>query len=167
MRALQAICIVGAITFTGLIHQVAHTPGVTVPDEMQEAVVSVETPAWPALSAAVPEAPAGPETVPWVASRPLVTAKAEIGDDPEETKSVDLGQHDAARPVPATRDASNDAPNPARVAQDFRYLIYFYCVINGECRRKVFRALQHGHRGNVRMIALMKRLRMVAIEFGT
>ena len=44
---------------------------------------------------------------------------------------------------------------------------YFYCVINGECRRKVFRALQHGHRGNVRMIALMKRLRMVAIEFGT
>jgi hypothetical protein len=125
MRALQAICIVGAITFTGVIHQVAHTPSVTVPDAMREAEVSAETLASPALSAAVPEAPAGPETVPAVASGPLVTAQAEIGDDPDETKSVDLGLHDAPRPVPATRDASNDAPNSARAAQDFRYLIYY------------------------------------------
>jgi hypothetical protein len=118
MRALQAICIVGAITFTGMIHQVAHTPSVTVPDAMQEAEVSAETPA-------VPEAPAGPETVAAVVSGPLVTAKAEIGD-PDETKSVvGLGQHNAAQPVPATRDVSNDAPNPALVAQDFRYLIYY------------------------------------------
>src|SRR6202048_1003173 len=38
-----------------------------------------------------------------------------------ETKSVDLGHHDVARPVPITRIASNPAP----VTQDFRYLIYY------------------------------------------
>src|SRR6202011_4389592 len=38
-----------------------------------------------------------------------------------ETKSVDLGHHDVARPVPITRNASNPAP----VTQDFRYLIYY------------------------------------------
>ncbi len=123
MRALQAICIVGAIAFTGMIH--AQTPSVTEPDAMQTAEVSAETPTSPALSAAVPEATAAPETAPPVASGPLVTAKAEIGDDPDETKSVDLGQHGAARPVPATRDAPNDAANAARVPQDFRYLIYY------------------------------------------
>jgi hypothetical protein len=123
MRALQGICIVGAITFTGMM--VAYTPSVAGPDTMQKAEVSAETPTSPALSAAVPEATAGPETAPPVASGPLVTAKAEIGDDPDETKSVDLGQHDAAPPVPATRDVPNDAPNAARVPQDFRYLIYY------------------------------------------
>jgi hypothetical protein len=35
MNALQATCIVGAITFAGMIHQVgANTPGATVPDAM-------------------------------------------------------------------------------------------------------------------------------------
>ena len=48
-----------------------------------------------------------------------------IGDDSIEKKSVDLGHHDAARPVPTTRDASDDASNPAPVTQDFRYLIYY------------------------------------------
>jgi hypothetical protein len=38
-----------------------------------------------------------------------------------ETKSVDLGHHDVAQPVPTTRNASNPAP----VTQDFRYLIYY------------------------------------------
>jgi hypothetical protein len=39
---------------------------------------------------------------------------------------VDLGHHDAAQPVPTTRDASDDAANPAPVTQqDFRYLIYY------------------------------------------
>jgi hypothetical protein len=48
MKALQATCIVGAITFTGVIHPVgAQTPGVMVPD----AAVSAETPAAPALAA--------------------------------------------------------------------------------------------------------------------
>ena len=60
MKALQATCIVGAITFTGMIHQVGgNTPGATVPDAMPEAAVSAETPGAPALSAAVPEASAG------------------------------------------------------------------------------------------------------------
>ena len=63
MKALQATCIVGAITFTGMIHQVGgNTPGATVPDAMPEAAVSAETPGAPALSAAVPEASAGPGT---------------------------------------------------------------------------------------------------------
>src|SRR6266581_2338832 len=63
MNALQAACIVGAITFTGMIHQVGgNTPGATVPDAMPEAAVSAETPGAPALSAAVPEASAGPGT---------------------------------------------------------------------------------------------------------
>ena len=47
--------------------------------------------------------------------------QAEIGDDSIETKSVDLGQPDVARPVPTTRNASNPAP----VTQDFRHLIYY------------------------------------------
>jgi len=47
MKVLQAACIVGAIAFTGMIHQVAETPGVTLPDAMPEAVVSAETPVWP------------------------------------------------------------------------------------------------------------------------
>src|SRR5258705_6431280 len=64
MKALQATCIVGAITFTGMIHQVGgNTPGATVPDAMPEAAVSAETPGAPALSAAGPEASAGPGTV--------------------------------------------------------------------------------------------------------
>jgi hypothetical protein len=134
MKALQATCIVGAITFTGIIHQVGgNTPGATVPDAMPEAAVSAETPGAPTLSAAVPEAPAGPGTalgaelgsVPGAVSGPSLMAKAEIGADSIETKSVDLGHHDAAQPVPTTRDASDDASNPAPVTQDFRYLIYY------------------------------------------
>jgi hypothetical protein len=40
MKALQAACIVGAITFTGMIHKVGgNTPGATMP----EAAVSAET----------------------------------------------------------------------------------------------------------------------------
>src|SRR6202161_1620409 len=112
MKALQAACIVGGITLTGMIHQVGgNTPGATVP----EAAVSAETPGAPALSAAVPEASAGPGTVlgaelgsvPGAGSRPSLMAQAEIGDDSIETKSVDLGHHDVARPVPTTRNASN------------------------------------------------------------
>ena len=129
MKALRATCIVGAITFTG-IHQVAgNTPCATVPDAMPEAAVSAETPGAPALSAAVPEASAGPGTVlgaelgsvPGAGSGPSLMAQAEIDDDSIETKSVDLGHHDVARPVPTTGNASNPAP----VTQDFRYLIYY------------------------------------------
>jgi hypothetical protein len=108
-----------------MIHQVAHALGATVPAALQEAVESAETPAWPALSATMPASPAGPEEVPAAVSGPPVAAKAEIGDDPDETKSVDLSHHDAAQPVPATRDASGDTSDPARMIQDFRYLIYY------------------------------------------
>src|ERR1035441_4666222 len=130
MKALQATCIVGAITFTGMIHQVGgNTPGATVPDPAPEAAVSAETPGAPALSAAVPEASAGPGTVlgaelgsvPGACSGPSLMAQAEIGDDSIETKSVDLGHHDVARPVPTTSNASN----AALVTEDFRYLIYY------------------------------------------
>ena len=63
MNSLQATCIVGAIAFTVMIHQLGgNTPGATVPDAMPEAAVSAETPGSPALSAAVPEASAGPGT---------------------------------------------------------------------------------------------------------
>jgi hypothetical protein len=139
MKALQATCIVGAITFTGLvitftgmIHQLGgNTPGATVPDAMPEAAASAETPGAPALSAAVPEASAsaGPGkvlgaelgSVPEAGSGPSSMAQPQIGDDSIETKSVDLGHHDIAQPVPTTRNASNPAP----VTQDFRYLIYY------------------------------------------
>jgi hypothetical protein len=129
MRALQGIWIVGAITFMGMIHQIGLASGATVPDEMQAAVLSAETPAWPTLFATVPESPAGPKTVPAAVSGPPVLVEPEIGGDPNEaksveTKSADLGQHDAAQPVPATREF-NDAPNPARVTRDFRFLIYY------------------------------------------
>jgi len=124
MKALQATCIVGAITFTAIIHQVGgNTSGATVPDAMPEAAVSAETPCAPTLSAAVPEASAGPGTA--LGAELGSGAKAEIGADSIETKSVDLGHHDAAQPVPTTRDASDDASNPAPVTQDFRYLIYY------------------------------------------
>ena len=130
MKALQATCIVGAITFTGMIHQVGgNTPGATVPDAMPEAAVSSETPGAPALSAAVPEASAGPGTVlgaelgpvPGEGSGPSLMAQAEIGDDSIETNSVDFCHHDVAGPVPTTSNASDPAP----VTQDFRYLIYY------------------------------------------
>jgi hypothetical protein len=130
MNALQATCLVGAITFTAMIYQVGgNTPGATMP----EPAVSVEMPAAPALSAAVPEASARPGTalgaepgaVAGAVSGPSLMTQAKIGDDSIETKSVDLGHHDAAQPVPTTRDAPDHASNPAPVTQDFRYLIYY------------------------------------------
>jgi hypothetical protein len=129
MKVLQATCIVGAITFTGMIHQVGGTtPGATVPDAMPEAGASAETPGAPALSAVVPEASAGPGTVlgaelgsvPGAGSGPSL-AQAEISDDSIETNSVDFCHHDVAGPVPTTSNASDPAP----VTQDFRYLIYY------------------------------------------
>ena len=126
MKALQATCIVGAITFTGMIHQVGgNTPGATVP----EAAVSAKTPDASALSAAVPEATAEPGSalgsVTATVSRSPLMVPAEIGDGPIETKPVDSGHLAAAQPAPTTRDASGDASNPAPVTQDFRYLIYY------------------------------------------
>jgi hypothetical protein len=130
MKALQVTCIVGAVTLTGIIYLVGgNRPVATVPDAMPEAAVNAET---PALFAAVPEATTGPGTalgaelgsVTAAVSGPLM-ARAEISNYSIETKSVDLGHHDAAQPVPAARDASDDASKAAPVRQDFQYLIYY------------------------------------------
>jgi hypothetical protein len=126
MNVLQATCIVGAITFTGIIYLVGrNTLGATVP----ETAVSAKTPDAPALSAAVPEATAEPGSalgsVTATVSRSPLMVPAEIGDGPIETKPVDSGHLAAAQPAPTTRDASGDASNPAPVTQDFRYLIYY------------------------------------------
>jgi hypothetical protein len=45
-------------------------------------------------------------------------------DLPPVQESMHLGHHDVARPVPTTRDASDDA-SKAPVRQDFQYLIYY------------------------------------------
>jgi hypothetical protein len=84
-----------------------------------------------ALAAAVPEPPAEPKAaaepapVPPVVSAPTLIAKAEVGDDPIEKKSVDLGHHDAAQLAPTNCDASIDASRAAQGTQDFRYLICY------------------------------------------
>ncbi len=135
MKALQATCIVGAITFTGISQVGGNQLGATVPDAMPEAAVSAGGPGAPALSAAAPEASAGPGTelgsVPGPVSGSSLMTKTKIDDDSIEAKSVDLGDccldphHDAAQPVPTTPDASDEASNPAPVTQDFRYLTYY------------------------------------------
>jgi len=134
MKALQAICIAGAVTFTETILQVGgRTPDATVPDTIREALVSAKTLDASALSAAAPEASAKPETAPGAepgslpdaVSRPSLTAKADVGGYSFETRWAGLGQPDVSQRVPATRDASNDVSNPAPAKQDFQYLIYY------------------------------------------
>jgi hypothetical protein len=129
MKAWQATCIVGALTFAGTILQVGgNTPGANVPAALPPAAVSAETPAAPALSAAVPEASPGTAlgagAVPAAVSGLSLMAKAEIGDASTEPKSVALGHPDAAPTVPTTRGA-DDASNAAPATHDFRYLIYY------------------------------------------
>ena len=86
MKALQATCIAGALTFTAMVCQAGgHAPGATVSDTMPEAAVSAETPDPPALSAAVPEASAGPGTA----------LGAELGS---------VLAHGASNPAPVTQD---------------------------------------------------------------
>jgi hypothetical protein len=125
MKALHATCVVGAMAFTGLFHQVGgNTPGAAVHDSVPEAAMSAGTTDAPAASAAVPK-PAAPAaelgSAPEAASGLPVVAKAEIPDDSTETKSADLDPHDAVQPVPTTRDASNAPPG----TRDFRYLTYY------------------------------------------
>jgi hypothetical protein len=130
MKILQAASIVGVIAFTAMIHQVGgNTPPTTDPDAMPEAAVSAETPSAPALSAAVPEASPEPGTALGAelgsVPGPSLMAKAEVGDASIETKSMDLGHHDAAQTAPTIRGASEEASNAASVTQDFQYLIYY------------------------------------------
>jgi hypothetical protein len=88
-----------------------------------------EAPA-PALAAAVQEPSAGPVagaapvSAPAAVSEPLM-AKAAVGDDPVETKSVDVGRHEAAQLVPTNCEASPDASRVGSATQDFRYLICY------------------------------------------
>jgi Transglycosylase SLT domain len=132
MKALRATCILGVITFTGMINQVGGNPlGVTVPDGNSEPTVSAEALGAPAVASAVPEASAGIalgaelSSVPGAIARPSLIAKVEIGNDSIEAKSMDFGRHDASRPVLTPSGASDDASNPAPVTQDFQYLIYY------------------------------------------
>jgi soluble lytic murein transglycosylase-like protein len=148
MKAWLAACIVGAMTFTGTFYLLgANAPAVTVPDAIAEAAIGDETPAWPALAAAVPVALADvaaapeaasvtePGAVTGTVSAPPVLAQVETGDGRSEPKSADarpadtklasLGPQDAAQPVLATRDASDVAATPAQAPQDFKYLIYY------------------------------------------
>jgi hypothetical protein len=123
MKALQATCIVGAITFTGIIHQVGGNPlGASTLHAMPEA--TAETAGALGLSAAAPEASDGPRTMlgatPGAGSGVSMMAQPEIGDDTIETSSLDFYHHDGAGAVPTT-----SASNPAPVTQDFRYLIYY------------------------------------------
>src|ERR1700753_3460075 len=65
MKAWLAACVVGVMTFTGTFYLLGgNAPAVTLADAAQEAADSGETPAWPALLAAVPETSAARETVP-------------------------------------------------------------------------------------------------------
>ena len=132
MKALQASCIVGAITFTGIINQAGgNTPSATAPDAMPEAIVSVETPSAPAFASGVRKVSDGPGTalgavlgsVPGAVSRPSLMAG--VGNNSIKIKLVDSGHHDAAQPVPTTSGASDDASNPVPVTPDFRYLIFY------------------------------------------
>ena len=129
MKALQAACLVGAITLTGIIHQVGgNTPNATVPDAIAEATASTRTPGSPVLSAVVAEASGGggtaPGALPGAVSGPPLVAQAEIGGDSFEAKWMALGRYDAGQPVP-TPAMPGDAPKPAPVTQDFRYLIHY------------------------------------------
>jgi hypothetical protein len=133
MKALQAVCIVGAIAFTGMIFQIdGSTLGATVLGAMPEAAVNTETASKLAPSAIAPEASAGPGTT--LGAEPgsvtaaiseLLMARTEIADYSIETKLAAVDHQDAAQPVPATGDASDDASKAAPVTQDFRYLIYY------------------------------------------
>jgi hypothetical protein len=90
-----------------------------------------EKAAAPALAAAVPEPSAVPQTAvepasaPPAVSAPILVAKAEVGDDPVERKSMDTVHQDAAQLAPTNCDASIDASRAAQGTQDFRYLICY------------------------------------------
>jgi hypothetical protein len=125
MNVLQAACIVGAITFTGMIYQVGgNTLGATGLHATSEAAGSAEKAGAPPLSA-VQEASDRPRTVlgaelgsvPTAGCGPSSMAQAEIGHDYIETNSVDFYHHDVAGPAPIV-----SASRPAPVTQDFLYL---------------------------------------------
>ena len=130
MKVLQAACIVGAVTLTGMIYLFAGDRLVaTEPEAMPEAAVKAVA---PLLSATVPEASAatatalvaGPGSVTSAVAGPLM-AQAEIGGYSFPLKLAAASYHDVAQPVLAMRDASGDVAKAAPETPDFRYLIYY------------------------------------------
>jgi Transglycosylase SLT domain len=108
MKALQATCIVSVIALTGMIHPVGgQTPGATVPNAVPETAASAGTAGTVSGPSVLPQANSG---------------EASIETTSPDTKSVDTGHDDTTQAIPATRDASADAP---KATQDFRYLIYY------------------------------------------
>ena len=126
MKALQTSCIVAAVAFTGFYLATGNRPVATVPDILPEAEANVVAPALYAEASAKLAAAlqAAPGSVTSVDSGPLM-ARAEIADDSVGPKLASLGDQAIAQPLPAARDASNDAPKREPVTQDFRYLIYY------------------------------------------
>ena len=107
MRGLRTTLIVGAITFTAMIFQPGeNAPGASALDAMPGAAVSAET-AQTEIARADP-----------------IERGESLETGSVDTKSVDLGQHDVAQPVPTLRGATDGAAKPAPV-KDFRYLIYY------------------------------------------
>jgi hypothetical protein len=133
MKVLQTSCIVCVIASVGLYLAGGNRPAATDPDVMPEAAANMMAPAYMVTPALYAEASArlaaalraeraelGSATS--AGSGPLSTG-AEIADEPVAPKLASLGQ-DIVQPLPAERDASNDAPKAAST-QDFRYLIYY------------------------------------------
>jgi Transglycosylase SLT domain len=110
MKALQATCIAGAIVFTGVLQVGATQPGATAHCRIRHCV---HTPGASARSAAVPKASA----------RHGIALGAKLGSPSRAKPENGDTHHDAAQPVPTTRDASDEASAP--VTQDFRYLTYY------------------------------------------
>jgi Transglycosylase SLT domain len=129
MKALQAACIVGALTFTTITFTAILQVGATQLGANAHCRIRhcVRTPHASAHFAVVPKASVGHGTalgaklgsVPGAVSGPSSMAKAVVGQDAIET----YPHHDAAQPVPTARDASDAASAP--VTQDFRYLTYY------------------------------------------
>jgi Transglycosylase SLT domain len=114
MKALQATCIAGAIIFTGVIQVGASQPGATAHCRSRHCGAPVHSAAVRKASARAGTAlRAKHGSVPGPVSGLPLKAKAEVGD----------AHHDAAQPIPTTRDASAEAAAP--VTQDFRYLTYY------------------------------------------
>jgi Transglycosylase SLT domain len=126
MKALQTTCVVGVIAFTGFYLAGGNRPVATVPDALPEAAANALAPAlYAEATAKLAEAlRVAPGAVTSTGPGPLMAA-AEITDYPVGPKLASLGHQDIAQPLPAARDASDDAPKTASSTQDFRYLIYY------------------------------------------
>ncbi|QOZ51020.1 transglycosylase SLT domain-containing protein [Bradyrhizobium sp. CCBAU 53338] len=139
MKVWQTGCIVGVIASVGLYLAAGNRTAATVPEVMPEAAASMTAPAnivapanmvTPALyadasarlAAALRAERAELGSVTSAASAPSSTG-AGIADVSVAPKLASLGE-DIVQPLPAARDASDDAPKAAPT-QDFRYLIYY------------------------------------------